>query len=145
MLVLSATGGVAETSAAPVSYKCAVVKLLNDAYFDTGLQQLGDGDEDYAYILIKEKGKRATIQVGGFEFPKAKTDTVVIKKENARTEALATTEDFGMIRFTHDFTNGRGTLHAGEKAAHKLIAELNCLHHLGIQPWQAPQLDLSAY
>lgn len=119
---------------------CAVTKIAHSTIFNGGLNQVDNGDEDYAYIEFNEK--ESTIKVGGFSFPNYSADTVTVQKPNdGLTVVLVNAEYFGQFKWEYHSTSGRSYLVSiDETGKETFVAEANCLYDLGINPFDPPPI-----
>ena len=133
MLLFSAS------SFAKVEYNCAVEKLEDDNFFDTALEQVDNGDEDYAYVSLDKKGSKYSLKVGGFRFPRPNTaDKIQVTKTSARVLVKVESDSFGNFSWSHDATNNCSYLTSGNG---KTIAKTNCLYGvLDKNPCQSPNI-----
>jgi len=119
----------------PKPVRCAVVTLVDDNFFDEGLQDLNSGDEDYAFISLDRAAKKKTIRIGGFQFPRTKSDRVTVTEEAKGFIVTITTKDYGILRFSHNNVDGKSRLVVVESGQERTLAVTNCLYDQGIDPY----------
>jgi hypothetical protein len=118
-------------------FSCKVVKLVDDGFFDEGLEQFPDGDEDKSSVVLKTVANSPKLVIGGFAFPRS-NGAVNVKASQTDTIADATDSAFNSFFFVHDSSSGKAFLMSGNSGAADSateIAWLNCHHHQGIDPF----------
>ncbi len=127
------------TTVKAADYDCRVVELKNDSFFDTALQEYGNGDDDYTSVSIEIKKEKITMKVGGLGYHKKSNDIISLEK-NAKTWVKVVNSEETAFSFVHDHTNGKAYL-VEEEDLSKVIAYLNCYKN-GFDPFQGPDLRL---
>jgi hypothetical protein len=111
---------------AKVELSCAVVKLVDDNFFDTALTSVYTGDEDYASIEVRQKKNIFTI--GGHSFTDNHESKVEISESNSGVIAKLTHRFYKNepIYFEHSYINGKSFLFTTKRGGRQIIAWANC-------------------
>jgi len=131
-MILLALFAIIEVKA--TDYDCRVVQLVDDSFFDTALQEYGNGDEDYANVSLKTMEGVTTMKVGGLNYPN-RTNKIVSLEKNAKNWVKVVSGEETEFSFLLDHTNGKAYLVEGEDSS-KAIAYLNCFYQDGINPFE---------
>lgn len=121
------------TDLVPKSVKCPVYELKDDATFDTTLQSVLDGDEDYAWLGFNRNTNNVTIGYYGWSYPEDHPEYKVSIRTSGYMAFANIVSSDNKFKMSYDHRNGCITLrHAfidhfnGKLSSGNIIAQGRC-------------------